>query len=71
MRRKSERSLKTKIVSIGAPATLNHILNRIRSVDVVFLGEQHDDPVAHHLAQRILERVVEQRKWVSSGRSDL
>ena len=38
----------------GNPTTLDALLQRMQEVDVVFLGESHDDPVAHHLQAKVL-----------------
>src|SRR5438105_3463498 len=45
----------------GTPATLEAVVQRMRAVDVVFLGESHDDPVAHHLERELLRRLQEAR----------
>ncbi len=45
----------------GADATLDKLLERMREADVVFVGEHHDDPVAHHLQALLLRRFHEQR----------
>lgn len=44
----------------GNPASLEKILAEIGNVDVVFLGEQHDDAVAHFLQAEIFRLAVEQ-----------
>src|SRR5687767_13445535 len=41
--------------SSGNPATFEHIINSIKASDVVFLGEQHDDTVAHWLQMQIFK----------------
>jgi uncharacterized iron-regulated protein len=41
--------------SKGNEQTLDQIIEKIQSVDVVFLGEQHDDAVTHHLQKKILQ----------------
>ncbi len=38
----------------GQRATLDDVFEAIAAVDVVFLGEQHDDPVAHYLQAELL-----------------
>jgi uncharacterized iron-regulated protein len=40
----------------GTPATLEQIVAQSRAAEVTFLGEFHDDPVAHHLEYEILRR---------------
>src|SRR5262249_541176 len=45
----------------GKSTSLENLLGRMRTVDVVFLGESHDDPVAHSLQARLLRRANEQR----------
>ncbi len=42
----------------GTPATLDDLLKASRAVSVTFLGESHDDPVAHFLEARILESLA-------------
>jgi len=42
--------------SDGHPTTLDAVVAALRGVDVVFLGETHDDPVAHYLERIVLER---------------
>ncbi|CAN5214294.1 hypothetical protein BH10ACI1_BH10ACI1_10970 [soil metagenome] len=43
----------------GNPATIDDITKAIEKTDVVFLGEQHDDAVAHALQFQIFKAVVE------------
>ncbi|MEM9701032.1 MAG: ChaN family lipoprotein, partial [Planctomycetota bacterium] len=43
----------------GEPTTLEALVRRARTVEVVFLGEYHDDPVAHQLEETILRRLAE------------
>ncbi len=43
----------------GNPATLEQILKAANQSDVVFLGEQHDDAVAHFLQAEIFRKVAE------------
>ena len=43
----------------GNPATLEDISKAIEKIDVAFLGEQHDDAVAHFLQLQIFKSVVE------------
>jgi len=54
----------------GNPTSMDKIIEEIGKSDVVFLGERHDDAVAHHLQFKILETVYEkygkQRKPVLS-----
>src|SRR6266542_1863102 len=45
----------------GTSKTLDNLLHCMRNVDVVFLGESHDDPVAHYLQARLLRLMNEQR----------
>lgn len=45
--------------SVGNQQTLDKIIERMQSVDVVFLGEQHDDAVAHYLQEKILQLTFE------------
>jgi uncharacterized iron-regulated protein len=40
----------------GTSATLDQLVAESRSADVTFLGESHDDPVAHYLEQQILRQ---------------
>jgi uncharacterized iron-regulated protein len=40
----------------GTPATLDQVVAESRSAAVTFVGESHDDPVAHHLEEQILRR---------------
>lgn len=41
--------------SKGNPATFEQIISSIKDADVVFLGEQHDDAVAHSLQMQIFK----------------
>ena len=54
----------------GNPANLDKIIEEFGESDVAFLGEQHDDAVAHNLQLKILEAVYEkygrQRKPILS-----
>ncbi|RMH33971.1 MAG: hypothetical protein D6687_06110 [Acidobacteria bacterium] len=56
--------------STGNPQTLDKVIEKIQSVDVVFLGEQHDDAVAHYLQEKIFrlafEKYGSQRQLVLS-----
>lgn len=42
----------------GNPATLDAIINAMAANDAVFLGEQHDDPVAHAIEAELFRRAV-------------
>jgi uncharacterized iron-regulated protein len=44
----------------GEPATLEQLLKAVGDNDVVFLGEQHDDAVAHAVQLEIFRRAVAQ-----------
>src|SRR6516162_8689334 len=46
----------------GSPTTLDAVLQRMQGVDVVFLGESHDDPVAHLLQARLLRQLHERHR---------
>jgi uncharacterized iron-regulated protein len=39
----------------GTPATLDDIREALPAVDVVFVGELHNDPVSHFIEQRVLQ----------------
>jgi Uncharacterized iron-regulated protein len=43
----------------GNPAALESIIDSLKDTDVLFLGEQHDDAVAHHLQNEIFRRAFE------------
>lgn len=40
----------------GTPSTLDQVVAESQAADVTFLGELHDDPVAHYLEEQILRR---------------
>jgi hypothetical protein len=42
--------------SDGTAATLDDVLAASQAATVTFLGEPHDDPVAHYLEEQILRR---------------
>jgi len=44
----------------GNPVTIDQIIKAIGGVDAVFLGEQHDDSVAHAIQAEIFKRTIEQ-----------
>lgn len=44
----------------GNPVTMDQIVKAIGETDVVFLGENHDDAVAHAIQSEIFKRAVEQ-----------
>ena len=44
----------------GNPVTMDQIIKAIGDVDAVFLGEQHDDAVAHAIQAEIFKRTIEQ-----------
>ena len=46
--------------SDGSRSTLSSICSAIATADVVFLGEYHDDPVAHALQLELLKRAARQ-----------
>ncbi len=50
----------------GAPSSIEAILTAAGSVDVVFLGEQHDDAVAHSLQLEIFKGII--GKYTSTRR---
>jgi len=41
--------------SDGTPATMAEVRAAFASVEVVFVGELHNDPVSHHIEQQVLE----------------
>ncbi|MDQ4121585.1 MAG: ChaN family lipoprotein [Acidobacteriota bacterium] len=43
----------------GKPASVNQVVDALQSADVVFLGEQHDDPTAHALQFEIFRQAFE------------
>lgn len=43
----------------GKPSTVDDIVQAANDADVVFIGEEHDDPVAHHLEKELLKRLFE------------
>src|SRR5262249_7418994 len=49
----------------GTPATLDEVLAASRAVTVTFLGEPHDDPVAHYLEEQVLRRTWDSRLALS------
>ncbi|MBV9399469.1 MAG: ChaN family lipoprotein [Bryobacterales bacterium] len=49
----------------GKPATLDDVIEAAKPLDVTFLGESHDDAVAHYLEAEILRRVAGQ-DWALS-----
>jgi uncharacterized iron-regulated protein len=49
----------------GSPATLEQIIEAASTMDVLFLGEQHDDAVAHAAQLEMLTRLY---KWFGAGR---
>jgi uncharacterized iron-regulated protein len=42
----------------GSPAALDDVIEAARNVNVTFIGEMHDDAVAHYLEVEILRRVA-------------
>ena len=45
--------------SDGRPATIEDVRAALAKNDVVFVGEQHDDPVSHYIEQMVLEDMYE------------
>jgi uncharacterized iron-regulated protein len=45
--------------SKGNPATLEQITDSLKNVDAVFLGEEHNDAVAHYLQAEIFKKAFE------------
>lgn len=41
----------------GSPVTMAEIVKAVRDADVLFLGEQHDDPVGHAIEGEVFRRV--------------
>jgi uncharacterized iron-regulated protein len=52
----------------GNPSTLDAVLERMQGVDVVFLGESHDDPLAHLLQAHLLRQLQERRRGQTKPR---
>lgn len=44
----------------GQPSSVDEIMKSLAGVDVVFLGEFHDDPIAHAIQLEIFKRAIEQ-----------
>ncbi len=40
----------------GRPATLDDVVTAMAEADVVFVGEEHDDPVGHYLEAQLLQQ---------------
>lgn len=53
----------------GKPATLKEIVEAMGAVDVVFIGELHNDPTAHRLEAQLLEAAFERYGRGGSGGS--
>ena len=41
--------------SDGTPATIADVQAALKKIDVVFVGEQHDDPVSHFVEREVLK----------------
>ena len=52
----------------GEAATLDDVVAAMDEVEVVFLGEQHDDPVAHYLQAELLRRAYMRQAQAEAGR---
>ena len=46
----------------GKPVTIHQLLQKMNEVEVIFLGELHDDPVAHHVQKMLFEQHHQQGK---------
>lgn len=46
----------------GAPLSIPEVVQQMQKADVVFLGEEHNDPVAHHLQFQLLKALFESEK---------
>eukprot|EP00879_Flechtneria_rotunda_P001579 GHRR01001738.1.p1 GENE.GHRR01001738.1~~GHRR01001738.1.p1 ORF type:complete len:440 (+),score=183.63 GHRR01001738.1:170-1489(+) len=57
----------TVLASDGSPSRLGSIAADMQHVDVVLLGEYHDDPVAHALQLELLKRAVEHSGLAASA----
>lgn len=53
----------------GTPVSLEHIVDAMAEVEVVFIGETHDDPTAHHLEFELL-RLANERYGIASTDDD-
>ena len=42
----------------GQPVSMDHMVETLARADVVFFGEQHDDPVTHRAESIVLERIA-------------
>ena len=51
----------------GAAASLDAVVAASEGVDVLYVGEEHDDPVAHYVEHRLLERL--RARMEKAGRS--
>jgi uncharacterized iron-regulated protein len=52
----------------GQTATLDDVVAAMDAVEVVFVGEQHDDPVAHYLQAELLQRAFVRQARAAAGR---
>ena len=55
--------------SDGQDATLDDVLAAMHAVDVVYIGEQHDDPVAHYLQAELLTQTYARQAQAANARS--
>ncbi len=46
----------------GSPATIDDVVRAMLAVDVAFIGEEHDDPLAHRLQELLLRQAHEKFK---------
>lgn len=49
----------------GEVVSFEQMLQQLATADVVFIGEQHDDPIAHLLELRILQQLYQQRPQIA------
>lgn len=70
-----EKKAETKITSEhyrvyrgnGEEVILERMLTELQRADVIFLGEEHNDPVAHHLQEAILVHLIENRNTAGAN----
>src|SRR5262245_18896642 len=43
----------------GTPATMDELLAAMKAAEITFIGEVHNEPVAHYLEQQLLQRTWE------------
>lgn len=50
-----------------APSSFNHLMDTISDIEVIYLSEKHDNPMHHAIQHRIIQDLIERKKFPILG----